>query len=155
MKLLIASSYGLCSLAREQPQAWKLLPDIDDANLKAELAQRLRTTNVLGEEEESAPTIQETNLGTSAPTRGEGRRREKEEEEQVANVPLDIEIQRGHHHFGISFGSRRGKKAKTLERSFMLHRPLPHPHLTFPTLTAWRYISLLLHSGFTRKALLQ
>jgi hypothetical protein len=59
-------------LAREQPQAWKLLPDIDDANLKAELAQRLRTTNVLGEEEESAPTIQETNLGTSAPTRGEG-----------------------------------------------------------------------------------
>jgi hypothetical protein len=130
-------------LAREQPQAWKLLPDIDDANLKAELAQRLRTTNVLGEEEESAPT------------RGEGRRREKEEEEQVANVPLDIEIQRGHHHFQISFGSRRGKKAKTLERSFMLHRPLPHPHLTFPTLTAWRYISLLLHSGFTRKALLQ
>ena len=65
----------------------------------------------------------------------------------MANVPLDIEIQRGHHHFQISFGSRRGEKAKTLERSFMLHRPLPHPHLTFPTLTAWRYISLLLHSG--------
>jgi hypothetical protein len=38
----MASTYGLCSLTTERLQVWTLLPDIDDAVLKAELAQRLQ-----------------------------------------------------------------------------------------------------------------